>query len=482
MDARHGLRVSVLVCLLLVVSVSCDMGGSSDQPGELSKGTAAPANAAASQGPTPRPEREEPVPCPSGTMESWTMHERITITESVGELEWMNPGVVVNRTGTATVAWGTADFLIRTADDPPAPGDPQDPAHGAQDTYFAPEDHLAIDAADVQTLMYQKSVRWTNNGFAEIFDLVLSDRVSGSEWSSSLAEVKERILLRADLAVNASGAAVVVWSESKTTRTEDRLYASYRDVAGATWTAPQRVPAPDAFDYDVGIDDAGRVLLVYDRLFDKHEGVWAIRRSRAGEWEKTRQLSGPGTELFGLAVSAGGAAVVTHGHVDGNGRPDGPHFTSRMSPAGKWGAPVGQPNGLGLGGLVDMDAKGRALIAGWKGADLMGRWSRPDGRWRKPFVLTADVSKTLKWGLTERVAVNRRGDAVVRWGPKGRIAHVWARYKPVGQEWTQPVRLTRADKPPQLFRAAIGECGHVAFAWVTSGDPELQVLRASPMP
>jgi hypothetical protein len=129
-----------------------------------------------------------------------------------------------------------------------------------------------------------------------------------------------------------------------------------------------------------------------------------------------------------------------------------------------------------------MDAKGRALIAGWKGADLMGRWSRPDGRWRKPFVLTADVSKTLKWGLTERVAVNRRGDAVVGWGAKGRIAHVWARYKPVGQEWTQPVRLTRADKPPQLFRAAIGECGHVAFAWVTSGDPELQVLRASPMP
>ena len=224
-------------------------------------------------------------------------------------------------------------------------------------------------------------------------------------------------------------------------------------------------------------------MLVYDRIFDEHEGVWAIRRSQEGAWGKTWQLSGPGTELFGMAVGAGGAAVAIHGHVDGEGRPNGPHFASRMSPAGRWGAPVQQPAGLGFGRTLGINANGRALIVGWDGAALMGRWSGSEGQWRRPFVLAADVPKTPKRGLTTQVEMNRRGDAVVAWGAKGRISHVWARYKPVGQQWTPPVRLTRADKPPQLFRVAIGDCGHVAFAWVAKDDDrELQVLRASPLP
>ena len=49
--------------------------------------------------------------------------------------------------------------------------------------------------------------------------------------------------------------------------------------------------------------------------------------------------------------------------------------------------PLGHPR------AVDMDAKGRAMIAWWDGTDLMVRWSRSDGRWHKPCVLAADVSK-----------------------------------------------------------------------------------------
>ena len=405
------------------------------------------------------------------------MHRRVTIAEGVDDLPW-SPDVVVSRVGTATAAWGFAD-VIRTADDPLTPGDPQDPAHGAQETYFEPEDDLAIDAADVQTMVFQKTRRVTKNGLEVISDLVLSDRLAGDEWSTSPAEVPERIMWRSDLAVNASGAAAVVWSESARGGGAERLYGTFRRGSGTGWSAPERVPAPHAFSFDVGIDDGGRVLLVYDRIYDNQAGVWAVRRSPAGEWGEPQQLSGSDTELFGMTVGAGGAAVATYGHVDGDGRPDGRYFASRMSPSGTWGRPVRQPGSPGRGGAVDMDARGRTLLAGWDGDDLMGRWSRPNGRWRKPFVLAAELSKPDRWGLAWQVQVNRRGDAVVAWGAKDRVAQTWARYKPVGQAWTQPVRLTQADIPPHLLRTAIGECGHVAFAWVT-GHGELQVLRASP--
>ena len=50
------------------------------------------------------------------------------------------------------------------------------------------------------------------------------------------------------------------------------LYASHRATAGAGWTSPERVPHAESVG-QVGIDDAGRVLLVY--LEDR-------RRSTAG--------------------------------------------------------------------------------------------------------------------------------------------------------------------------------------------------------
>jgi hypothetical protein len=282
----------------------------------------------------------------------------------------------------------------------------------------------------------------------------------------------------AHLAVSASGAAVLMWLETS------RLNAIYRDAGGAEWTAPQRVPgaADISPNFEVGIDDAGRVVVV-GRYGGEHGGVRAIRRSAAGTWGNAQQLSGPGREIFTMTVGASGAAVALHGYVDGDGVAHGPQFASWMSPAGNWRAPARQWNGLGLEGAVGVDGRGRALVVGWSGADLMGRWSTPDGRWRKPFVIASGVSRTREWGLALDVEVNRRGAALVGWGAKGRVPQVWARYRPLGQTgWTPPVRLTRTDDPPELFRAAIGECGHVAFVWETRGNTQLQVLRASPRP
>lgn len=393
------------------------------------------------------------------------------------------PDVVVSSAGTATVAWSLQSGGIRTAEDPPAPADPQDPRYGASSSAGFPHfnDYLSIDAADRQTLVYNEDV--TDGRSKPFVDVIGSDRTPGAAWSSSPATVMHRA--RADLtqlAVSPSGAAVVMWQKQPDVRNQP-VYLSYRNAAGGRWTTPERAPVAQAWAPHVGIDDAGRVLLVYDRLLFPNPGVLAIRRTATGRWEKLQHVGGPSTEAFGMAVSAGGAAVVTYGVVYDAGRPIGPQFTSWMSPDGTWTAPVQQPEGPPFGlvaGAVDMDAKGRALIAGWNGTNLVGRWSRTDGRWNKPFVLAARVPNPRYFSL--EVEVNRRGDALVVWGAKGRAEQLWVRYQLAGEPWTKPLQVTQGDNPPQWLSAAIGECGHSAIAWTTRDKGQIQVRRTTPTP
>ena len=96
-------------------------------------------------------------------------------------------------------------------------------------------------------------------------------------------------LWTAGLAVNASGAAVVAWQEAYDPR-RDHVYASYRGTAGAGWTSPERVAHAASVD-QVGIDDAGRVLLLYR---PKNLSLKAIRRSPDGVWGEPHRVGWTG--------------------------------------------------------------------------------------------------------------------------------------------------------------------------------------------
>src|SRR4051794_1569194 len=126
-----------------------------------------------------------------------------------------------------------------------------------------------------------------------------------------------------------------------------RVFASYRDTAGVGWTSPERVPNTEAL-VQVGIDDAGRVLLMYRGSMRKgDDSLKAVRRSRSGRWGKPRRVVGPNGYQYQMALGSGGAAVVAYSQTDR--AEDEQQFTSRMSPAGTWGAPVRQPGVLPVG-------------------------------------------------------------------------------------------------------------------------------------
>lgn len=79
------------------------------------------------------------------------------------------------------------------------------------------------------------------------------------------------------------------------------------------------------------------------------------------------------------------------------------------------------------------------------------------------------------------VAINRRGDAVVAYRIKDDTPQLWARYKPAGQPWTEPIEATaEATGPQRAFRAAIGPSGHAAIAWVAPNFHQLYLIRMAP--
>jgi hypothetical protein len=439
------------------------------------------------------------------------MHDVATVSRGV---EVGPVDLVVSRTGKATLAWTAAPGgfesyrpqVVRIADDPPAPGDPhgppgppdpQDPLDAQVNAVTpsfpeSPSGSLGIDGSDRQTLLWQQDLL-TPPGpeqvFTEFYDVVISERPSGGGWSTSPV-VGSGFVSGTQLAVNSSGAAVVAW-QRMTQRPNGpgpfRVFASYRGTADAEWTSPERVPNTEALG-QVGIDDAGRVLLMYQGSGRKgDDSLKVVRRSPAGRWGKPRRVGGPSAYQHQMVLSPGGAAVVAYRQTNRDGHDE--QVTATMSPAGTWAAPVRQPGGLPFGPrTLDMDAEGRALTAWWHGRDLMVRWSAPDGQWREPCILAADVSKPHRSKLDTQLpdtqlVVNRRGDALVVWRAKGRVAQLWARYKPAGHDWMRPVNLTPTDRPPQAyFGAAIGDRGHAAVAWTTRNNRQVHVRRLTPTP
>ena len=122
----------------------------------------------------------------------------------------------------------------------------------------------------------------------------------------------------------------------------------------------------------------------------------------------------------------------------------------------------------------------------WETEQLVARTSDRNRQWRKPCVLAQGL-RGRHWTheADDNFAVNSRGDAVViyrTWSRPGGT-HLWASYKPVGQPWTEPIKLPPgATRHYAETRAAIGPAGHVAVAWAAANRKRFTIVRMSPVP
>lgn len=397
-------------------------------------------------------------------------------------MAWANIGdLVVDRDGTATLALTEMvgnHFNARTLSLPTAQGDPQKlpgpppnmqpvPDGAEVSAYFPDDTHLGVDNSGTLTALFKQDLRQSGGMGTEYYDLVLSDRPTGRAWSREPHVAGTDSVYTVQLAVNASGAAVVAWHSF-----DEPAHVTYRPAAGAAWTPAQPVAPDAAFVADLGIDDAGRVVMLYGTRDRK---MAAVRGTSVTGWSRPTPIAGNDPQL---EVSAGGAALVTVGR----GFPGTRHFTFTMSPSGAWGAAVRQPATRSLEPEIAIDGAGRAAYMYWNKRRLMVRWSGRHGRWRKPCVLADRVSDPLDYDEdSDHVALNSRGDAVVVYRIKDDTPQLWARYKPAGRPWTEPIEATaEATGPQRAFRAAIGPNGHAAIAWVAPSFHQIDLIRMAP--
>lgn len=386
--------------------------------------------------------------------------------------------LVVDRDGTATLAhgdWAGDRGNVSTSSVPAAAGDPQTlpgvppaeplPAGAKTSALFPMGDHLDVDDTGALTAIFQQDLIPRGGDNTEVYDLAISGRPAGGTWSPTPHVAANGSIGGAQLYVNASGAAITIWDTY-----QGPAQASFRPTAGAAWTPAQPIARDATYVWDAGIDDTGRAVVAY---MTRNEHIRVVSGTPATRWSRPRQLPGGRPAL---AVGAGGHVLVTVTR----GKQWLQHWTYTISPTGRWGDAVEQPN---IGGYPDpvvaIDGTGRGTYMWWDEHRLMTRWSGRDGQWRRPCVLAGDVREPRYYDdVTRHLAVNAQGDAVAIYRTRRHAIHLWASYKPAGQPWTEPVKVTAgANRRYGEYRAAIGPSGHAALAWITHNQKQLTILR-----
>lgn len=119
------------------------------------------------------------------------------------------------------------------------------------------------------------------------------------------------------IAMNPSGDTLVVWSQVE--EEQERLWSSYAD-AGGTWAPPeplQDTPASSVRVADVAIDVLGNAVAVWDE--DDHTSVWVNRFSAGMGWEGAELLDATAVEASSpqVAMDADGSAIAVWLRMDG---------------------------------------------------------------------------------------------------------------------------------------------------------------------
>ena len=335
-----------------------------------------------------------------------------------------------------------------------------------------------------------------------VLDVVLGDRSPGGGWSSSPSVVGAGYAVwSARLAVNPSGAAVAIWNPFGTQTVYANYRAGRRRQVDATWNGGAERVIVRRW---VSTTRVGCCCCSATSATDKAPPAqgYAVAAPRP-ERGDSRNAS---PEEERLAVGAGGAAMLAYSS-ELRSPPPPPRTTAATIPApdkcaGRAdaqslfthdgcrhraaGAPVRQPavTDTWSGGFVDMDAKGRALLAWWDGTDLMVRWSRPDGEWRKP-----SSSQQASRGRFGRTPTRSRGEPTRRCargvGASRVPAPGGATVGPLQARRTGVDKAGEADaggQPPGTYTVALGDRGHAAIASDHAQRPPDSNPRTSPRP
>ena len=279
------------------------------------------------------------------------------------------------------------------------------------------------------------------------------------------------------VAMNAAGDAVIAWRQLAGANAGVHV-VRYSNAAG-TWSGVER-PAGSSVEpalLDVAIDDGGNMQLVW-------RASSTIRAARfsaaAAAWESAVDL-GPYTDIY---VAEPHVAMNSAGHAVATWESGGEIQAVLRSPAdAAWSAPIPISSG---GGLLDLaqpaiDPSG-AIVVAWRRASAFGtsgvqaRRYVPGGGWstianlfNDGFRLTPSVA----------VAVDASGNAfVVATRDRDGTRLLAARYAANSGTWTTTPNLTPALQTAALSGVAVDPAGNAVALWFQAdGNQITQALR-----
>jgi len=179
---------------------------------------------------------------------------------------------------------------------------------------FVADQTLSPDGADVPEIAFAPNgygiVAWNQyNGGPSAIDV--SVRPPGGAWSAPQAlDASSMSKSELSVAIDAAGEAAVAWEDSVDQGSAQAVVATR--PAGAVFGAPEMLAdgsAGKAFHPAVGIDEGGRVTLLYDRSPDVAERMFAVGSSALAVAPRVVS-AGCETDQMQLAVAPSGDAVA----------------------------------------------------------------------------------------------------------------------------------------------------------------------------
>lgn len=326
---------------------------------------------------------------------------------------------------------------------------------------------------------------WRHSGGSEFVQV--AEKPAGGVWAAPVNLSSSPYPPETpQIAVDPAGDAVVVWGAYGGSRAG--IWAAVRS-AGGPWQPPVEISEPGfaASGARVAIDSTGAAVVVWERLtgnrFEPGSGegvVQAARMTAAGVWGPPATLSLPSQESFSpdVAFDSGGSATVVWQRYDGSA---GTIEAAETGPGGIWQSPIAlsEPATNAIEAHVAADALG-GLVAVW--ARYNGGWTiqssdRPGaGPWSPP----ADVSTPGQTALSPQLAVAASGRAIAVW--QTHVAqYIWMvqAASGLGGVWEAPVDISAASEldEPQV---AVDPAGDAVASWVfNNGSPQVATKTAN---
>lgn len=307
--------------------------------------------------------------------------------------------------------------------------------------------------------------------------------------------------------MDAAGRAIVVWSQAQSDgETEGSAWGWIHAIhfdPGSGWGAPIALsPAPTAavhaesFELDLAVNAMGEAMAVWSQTdADGNVDLVARRYTPAGGWAAATVL------LDATTATTAGVTWAPHVALAGDGTAialwsqraglDMHLYARRFVPSSGWGPATliqSQPMADALAGDVAMDGSGDA-VAVWTVKNAGGtlwasRFTAPAG-WSTPVRLDeAAFGQGVIDADDPHVAVEPAGNAVVVWKAwDGEDQMVWAVTGSAAGTWQPAMRLDAAGVyalSPDVAIDATGDAIAVWHGWPDGEPPSIRARRFTP--